>query len=103
MKIDVQALPIKNNPVENRFEVELEGKRGEIVYRKEGSTYIMVHTEVPREFGGQGVAEHLVHGALEQIKAANETVVPVCPFVRAYIRRHPEYQPLVVHGPTMRP
>lgn len=89
----------KNNAAENRFEIALGVKRAEIVYRKEGSTYIMVHTEVPKEFGGQGIAEHLVHEALEQIRSGHETVVPLCPFVKAYIRRHSEYQPLVVSFP----
>jgi len=102
MKLDVQALPVSNNTAENRFEIQLGANRGEIVYRKSGSTYIMVHTEVPKEFGGQGIADHLVREALEQIKAAGETVVPLCPFVKAYIRRHPEYQPLVVPLPPTR-
>jgi predicted GNAT family acetyltransferase len=99
MTRDVQTLPVKNNLAENRFEVTLGDKLGMIIYRKEGSVYIMIHTEVPGEYEGQGIADHLAHEALEQVKAEHGQVVPLCPFVRAYIRRHPEYQPLVVSLP----
>src|SRR5438045_9663446 len=99
MKIDVEALKVINNPAKNLFEIPLGGKFGEIVYRKEGPVYVLVHTEVPKEFGGQGIATHLVHEALEQIKAENGQIVALCPFVKAYLRRHPEYQPLIVDIP----
>src|SRR5690349_10919043 len=99
MKIDVQNLQVKNNIAEHQFEVQLGNKVGIISYRKKGSIYIMVHTEVPEEFGGQGIADHLAHDALEQVKAEHGMVVPLCPFVNAYIQRHQEYQPLVTHIP----
>jgi uncharacterized protein len=99
MKLDVQTLPVKNDAVEHRFEVALGDKLGVIRYRKRHTVYIMVHTEVPKEYGGQGIADHLAHEALEQVKAEGGNVVPLCPFVNAYIRRHPEYQSLVVPLP----
>ena len=100
MTFEVAALQVRNNPAANRFEVQLDDKIGEIVYRKEGSVYILAHTEVPEEFRGQGIALHLVHDALEQIKAEGGLIVPQCPFVKTYLRRHPEYQPLVVDIPS---
>ena len=99
MARDIQTLPVKNNRSANRFEVTLGDKLGMIIYRKEGSVYSMIHTEVPGEYKGQGIADHLAHEALEQVKAEHGQIVPLCPFVRAYIRRHPEYQSLVVNLP----
>src|SRR5438067_1897279 len=81
MSIDVQHLLVKNNAAQNRFEIQLGDTVGKIVYRKKGTVYIMVHTEVPKEFEGQGIANHLIHEALEQVKAEHGQVVPLCPFV----------------------
>src|SRR5689334_25296056 len=100
MKVDVQALQVKNNTAKHRFEVQLGDSFGVITYRKTGPVYVMIHTEVPKEFGGQGIAQHLVHEALEQVGAAHGRIVPLCPVVRAYIQRHPEYQSLVVSMPV---
>ena len=94
MKIDVETLPVKNNRDKERFEVQLGDGFGVILYRKR-SAYILAHTEVPEAYTGRGIATHLVHEALEQIKAENGRIVPVCPFVKAYLQRHPEYQSLV--------
>jgi len=54
-----------------------------------------VHTEVPGDFEGQGVGSTLVKGAFEIVQAENLKIVPTCPFIAAYLRRHPEYQSLV--------
>ena len=98
MNIDVQNLTVKNNPAENRFEVQLGDKLGVLEYRKHGALYVLTHTEVPKELRGKGIANRLVHEALEQIKAENGQIVPQCPFVKTYLRRYPEYQPLVAHN-----
>lgn len=93
--IDVQKLEVKHNEQANRFEVALGDQFGVVEYQKEGSTYVFTHTGVPREYGGQGIADRLAHDALETVKAEGGQVVPVCPFIKAYIQRHQEYQPLV--------
>jgi predicted GNAT family acetyltransferase len=100
MNIDVQNLAVKNNPAENRFEVQLDDKLGVLEYRKKGEVYVLTHTEVPKELRGQGIANRLVHDALEQIKAENGKIVPQCPFVKVYLRRYPEYQLLVEPNPN---
>ncbi len=97
--IDVQKLEVKHNEPANRFEVQLGDQLGVVEYQKDGSNYIFTHTGVPREYGGQGIADRMVHAALETVKAEGSQVVPVCPFIKTYIQRHPEYQPLVVHSP----
>ncbi len=64
-------------------------------YKLARGMMIFTHTEVPPVFEGQGVAGKLVRTALEHARAAGLAVWPVCPFVRSYIRRHPEFQDLV--------
>jgi predicted GNAT family acetyltransferase len=48
-----------------------------------------VHTEVPEELRGRRVGDTLVKAALEAGRAAGLRIVAVCPFVRAYLRKHP--------------
>ncbi len=56
---------------------------------------VFTHTEVPEALEGHGIAAKLAHTALEHARAQRLTVVPLCPFVASYIRRHAEYQGLV--------
>lgn len=69
-------------------------------YKLSGGTIVFMHTEVPESLEGQGVGSALVRGALEHAREQGYGVAPLCPFVAAYIRRHPEYQDLVL--PTFR-
>jgi uncharacterized protein len=71
-------------------------RAGFIKYRSEPGTILLIHTEVDPAFEGQGLGGHLVAGALDDIRARGLKLVPICPFVRAYLRRHPEYGDLVV-------
>lgn len=99
MKIDVQQLDVHNNQAASRFEVALGDELGVIEYQKDGSVYIFTHTEVPAAYEGQGIANQLAHAALETAKAEGAQVIPLCPFVNAYIRRHKEYEALVALWP----
>jgi predicted GNAT family acetyltransferase len=61
---------------------------------REGKLYL-IHTEVPKQLEGHGYAGALAKTALEYAKEQGLEVVPFCPFVRAYLQRHPEYASLV--------
>jgi predicted GNAT family acetyltransferase len=92
----MENLKVKNNQSKNQFEADLDGKTALIKYRKESDGALnLFHTKVPEEFEGKGVGSQLVKNALEQIKAGNLKINPSCPFVAAYIKRHPEYENLV--------
>ncbi len=92
----MKNLEVKNNQTKNQFETNLDGKTALIKYQKEADgTLNLFHTEVPDEFEGKGVGSQLVKNALEQIKADNLKINPSCPFIAAYIKRHPEYKNLV--------
>lgn len=68
---------------EARFkDVDVDGQAQRIFY----------HTEVSEEYGGQGLAGRLAAYALQRSEAENRVVVPVCPYIKAYLAKHPEYQ-----------
>jgi hypothetical protein len=50
---------------------------------------------VPEELGGKGVGSKLVKGALDQVRSKGLKVIAQCPFVKAYIDKHPEYADLL--------
>lgn len=95
MKIDLDKLEVVNNTDARRFETRIGDYLALIDYIPSGQNIIFSHTEVPTLFEGQGVAGKMAHTALEYAKANNLKVIPSCPFIAAYIRKHPEYQPLV--------
>ena len=85
-----------NNPIEHRFELVRPDGMGVLTYRMRGERTIeLVHTEVDPALRGRGVAARLAHDALEYARANDMRVIPTCPYVRAYLERHPEYADLV--------
>ena len=97
-------ITIRDNPDESRFDVFVDGAfAGFSVYRLTDDQAIFPHVEVDPRFRGKGVASTLVRHALDAVRTeGTRTVVPVCPFVQAFIRRYPEYQSLV-DGPANTP
>lgn len=87
---------VRDNKPEQRFEMKLgEGKTAFIQYAEAGEGVVeLTHTEVPEEFEGKGIGSKLVGGAFEILRAENMQMVPSCPFIAAYLQRHPEYQSL---------
>lgn len=79
----------------HRFELEADGHVAFSTYERSGGTITILHTEVPKELGGRGIGTALAHGMLELIRAEGLKVKPLCPFVKAYIGKHPEYADLV--------
>ena len=100
MNIDAQNLAVRNNVAANRFEAQLGDELAIIDYRRRGPLYVLTHAEVPPAYRGLGIADRMAYFALETARAEGVQVVPQCPFVRAYIRRHKEYQALVAPSPT---
>jgi predicted GNAT family acetyltransferase len=87
---------VSDRPNELRYEIEVDGEvAGFINYRREPGVIELVHTDVDPRSEGKGVGAALVQGALDDVRARGLKVRPFCPFVAAYIRRHPEYQDLV--------
>jgi hypothetical protein len=86
---------VVDNKARQRFELEVEGHLAMAFYKRDGGVITLLHTEVPPELNGKGVGARLVQGALDQVRTAGLKVVPQCPFVKAWIGKHPEYKDLV--------
>lgn len=84
-----------DNKAEAEFELTVGGKRAVAAYQMEGGTIVFTHTIVPKAIEGRGVASRLIRGALDQVRDRGLKVVPQCPFVAAYIKRHPDVQDLL--------
>ena len=98
MSVDsrLDELMVHDNAEEGRYEARLGSEVvGVIAYHPEPGRLTLIHTEVDPAFEGKGVASRLVGGALEDIRRRGLSLVPVCPYLRAYIQRHPEDADLV--------
>ena len=86
---------VVNNAAHHRFELEIEGHLAATYYKIADGVITFIHTEVPEELGGKGVGSKLVKGALDQVRSKGLKVIAQCPFVKAYIDKHPEYADLL--------
>lgn len=87
---------VTDNAAEARYELAANGSLlGFIQYHDRPDARVLVHTEVDPAHEGEGLGSQLIEGALEDIRAHGLELVPLCPFVRAYLRRHPEQADLV--------
>ncbi len=95
MQINLDELEVINNLAQLRFEAVAGGYLARIEYIVDNGVITYTHTIVPDEISGQGVASKMARYVLDYARDNNLKVIPQCPFVRAYIKRHAEYQPLV--------
>jgi predicted GNAT family acetyltransferase len=86
---------IVNNRTKHRFELEVDGHIAASYYEIAGPVITFVHTEVPPELGGKGIGSKLIGGALDQVRSEGLKVIARCPFVKAYIEKHPDYADLL--------
>ena len=94
MQIDTQKLSVVQNTSENRFEIRIDDLIAVSQYRLNGNVITFYHVEVPLEWEGQGIGGLLAKAGLDYARENSLKVIPACPFVAAYIRRHPEYRDL---------
>jgi predicted GNAT family acetyltransferase len=87
---------VRDNPEESRYEIR-DGDRvlGFAAYERRGDTVVFTHTEVDPDAGQDGLGSTLVRAALDDVRSKGGSVVPLCPFVRGWIERHPDYADLV--------
>jgi predicted GNAT family acetyltransferase len=91
-----ETIEIVDHPDESRFQVRVGGREaGSAYYRLEPGRVAVTHTEIDPEFEGQGVGSAMARTVLDEIRDRQQTVVPLCPFIAGYIKRHPEYTDLV--------
>ena len=90
------GLVVRDNPGASRFELESEGGVAFSAYRREPGVITFTHTVVPDVFRGQGIGGALARGALDRVRQSGDKVVARCPFIAAFIQKHPEYQDLLL-------
>lgn len=91
------STPVVTDNVElQRFEAHLDGKlAGFAEYQLTDALVVFTHTEVDPSFEGNGVGSALARFALEQLRSDGvRKALPVCPFIKGWIQRHPEYLPV---------
>lgn len=82
---------VTDNAAAQRYELWLgDDLAGWIDYRVAGSTVALTHAEVREELRGQGLAETMTRETLADLKSRGLEARPVCPYVVAYARRHPD-------------
>ena len=80
-----------DNQEKNQYEFHIEGHIAKIEYKLKGERIYLIHTEVPKAIGGRGIGSMLVKRVLEDIQDRGLNLVPLCPFVAAYLKEHPEW------------
>ncbi|GAA3970671.1 GNAT family N-acetyltransferase [Mucilaginibacter dorajii] len=90
-----QEIPLVNNEAIHNFELVVDGHRSFIDYKLKGDKIYLIHTEVPVELEGMGVAAALVEKAFNYIEEHQLKIVALCVYVAAYLKRHPEWNRLV--------
>jgi predicted GNAT family acetyltransferase len=82
--------------ISGRIEIERNGKTAYLEYSLGGGVLELIHTEVPKELRGMGLASALAERALNWAREKGYKVDVICPFVREYINKHPECEELVI-------
>jgi predicted GNAT family acetyltransferase len=87
---------VTENVQQHRFELPIvDGALAAAYYRVEDGRVILIHTEVPSEFSGQGIASQLARGTFELLRATGRKAILKCPFMSGFFVRHPEYSDII--------
>ena len=100
---DSGAIGVLDVPDERAYVAYVAGERaGKALYVTREERRVFTHTEVDDAYAGKGVGAAIVRYALDDMRARGVAVVPLCPFFRSYIERHPEFEGLVDREMTER-
>ena len=87
---------VLDRPEVNRYEIAVDDQVAYLNYRRNDEHVLLSHTEVPESLRGQGLGQQLARHAMDEARRTGEHVIVKCPFVTAWLRRHPEYNDIVV-------
>lgn len=93
-----RTLTVRHNADAHRFEADVDGGIARADYRMQGDVMRIVHTEVPHASEGRGFAAQVVRAAIDYARQRGLRVMPLCSYVRSYMRRHPETHDLLPAG-----
>ena len=89
LHIATAAEAVVDNPSANRFELNVDGETAFLAYERSAKSLVLVHTEVPLPLRGRHLGDALAKAAIDYAHTNGLRVVAVCPFVKAYLRKHP--------------
>jgi hypothetical protein len=92
----MEPLKIFNNTERQQFQVIVDGHLASLEFRLSNGMIVLMHTEVPEQLAGHGIGSALAEFALNYARTNHMPVKVYCPFVQAYLKRHPEFMDLVV-------
>ena len=95
MKPEFEQLEVVRNNENNRFELTVDGYTAFIDFKVKGDAIALIHTESPEELAGRGVAMALIEKTLIYLKNNKIELIPLCPLVVAFIKRHREWLDIV--------
>lgn len=95
MKDEFKNLPLHKNANPPRFEMNVDGRLAFILYKEKPGTITLIHTEVDPALEGKGAGTAVIEKTLDYLEKNNLKLIPLCPFVVAYLKRHPEWNRLV--------
>ena len=82
------APQVTDNQAESRFEIRFGDVDAVLMYHRNGKRFALLHTEVPTALEGHGIGGRLVTAAIDRAARQGLTIVPLCPFARAWLERH---------------
>lgn len=92
MSQPTNAASVQQVEAEQLYEIQVDGRRAGIVaYRDHGDQRVFYHTEVDDAYAGQGLASQLVREALTESQGQGKRIVPVCPYVAAFLKKNTEF------------
>lgn len=91
----MQDYTLVHNKEKQQFEFHIEGAMALIAYRWKGNDIMLIHTEVPVSLEGRGIASNLVLQVFQFVEKNDIKIIPLCPFVVAYLKRHTEWNRIV--------
>ncbi len=95
MKPEYENIPLVKNEGNHRFEIEVDGHKAFIEYKETTHQISLIHTEVEPELEGKGAATAVIEKTLDYVEKSEKKLLPYCPLVFNYIKRHPEWRRIV--------
>ncbi len=91
-----ERIEVADAPERDRYELSIDGEvAGFTAYRSRPGLIAFIHTEIDERLQGHGLGDRLIRFALKDARARGLAVLPFCPFVKAFIERHREFEALV--------
>jgi hypothetical protein len=90
---------VERNDARHRYEAQIDGQlAGYLEYREREDEILLIHTETLEGFQGRGVASALARYAMDDVRARGVRAVALCPFLRSWLTKNPQYNDVVAHA-----